>query len=141
MLGVRWPVNMVGHMELTPRRLLVFALGGEAELPETPGPIFAKPLDDPSFEIDGFSGARRRFVGKDLFLVSWSCGGSFGAPDLRSSGVMFDIEALKKVVLGGQRISRGMPSYGGQLDENDVLTLQHYVRLKARNSLSKVAAN
>ena len=126
-----------------PRRLLVFALGGEAELPETPGPIFAKPLDDPSFEID----TRLAEKGEDLWgrTCFWCHGpaavASGGAPDLRSSGVMFDIEALKKVVLGGQRISRGMPSYDGQLDESDVLTLQHYVRLKARNSLSKVAAN
>ena len=126
-----------------PRRLLVFALGGEAELPETPGPIFAKPLDDPSFEIDaGLAEQGEDLWGRTCF---WCHGpaavASGGAPDLRSSGVMFDIEALKKVVLGGQRISRGMPSYDGQLDENDVLTLQHYVRLKARNSLSKVAAN
>ncbi len=121
-----------------PRRLLVFALDGQATLAATPGPRFVKPVDDPAFEIDSVLAA----VGKDHWVenCAWCHGpavvASGGAPDLRGSGVVFDSNAFRQIVLEGQRIGRGMPKFPN-LDESHLKELQHYIRQAARGALSK----
>jgi len=121
-----------------PRRLLVFALDGMAKLPSTPAPMFVTPLDDPKFEID--EGLVEIGMGHWTKTCVWCHGpaavGSGGSPDLRASAVMLDLEAMKKVVSGGERISRGMPKFT-ELTEKDMQAIQHYVRKKAREALQE----
>ncbi|NNL85815.1 MAG: PQQ-dependent dehydrogenase, methanol/ethanol family [Myxococcales bacterium] len=119
-----------------PRRLLVFALGGEASLPDTPGPVVVKPVDDPSFAIEAQLVAR----GSDLFTknCTWCHGpgavAGGGAPDLRASPILFEPAALKRVVSDGERIARGMPKISSLTDE-DLVAIRHYVRHRAREDL------
>ena len=116
-----------------PRRLLVFALDGKAVLPATPPPIQISPVDDPSFVID------EKLAEKGAALWSETCawchgGGAVsggGAPDLRMSGILFDLKALKKVVVDGDKELRGMPKYP-EFTDDDLKMLQHFVRQKAK---------
>jgi len=122
-----------------PRRLLVFALGGKATLPKTPPPMFVTPIDDPGFEIE----PALVEVGLDIFskTCSWCHGpaavAAGGAPDLRASGVMFDLDALARITLDGERELRGMPQYAGMFNREDMRAVQHYVRQMARTALAK----
>ncbi len=124
-----------------PRRLLVFALGGEASLPETPGPVFVKPLDDPSFEIDPALAER----GKALFTenCTWCHGpgavSGGGTPDLRASPILFDPTALNRIVTDGERIRRGMPKIA-TLGAEDLEAIRHFVRHRAREDLNAASA-
>ena len=127
-----WPYG--GH----PRRLLMFALDGQAELPETPPPMMVTPVDNPAFEID----AALATTGEERWSknCAWCHGpagvSAGGAPDLRASGIVFDLKAMSDLVLQGQRISRGMPKFPN-LNTDDVKALQHYIRLKARAALGE----
>jgi len=127
-----WPYG--GH----PRRLLIFALDGQAELPETPPPMMVMPVDNPAFEID----AALATTGEERWSknCAWCHGpagvSAGGAPDLRASGIVFDLKAMSDLVLQGQRISRGMPKFPN-LNTDDVKALQHYIRLKARAALGE----
>jgi len=127
-----WPYGM--H----PRRLLVFALDGQAELPPTPPPMFATPVDDPAFEIDPALLAS----GTDIWskTCSWCHGpggvASGGAPDLRASGVMLDLDALSNVALEGALTARGMPKFENYSKE-DMRAVQHFIRSKARAALAE----
>ena len=128
-----------------PRRLLVFALDGKADLPPTPPPMFVTPLDDAKLEIDDELVA----LGEQKWARScaWCHGpaavGSGGSPDLRASGVMLDLNAVKKIMHDGERVSRGMPTFP-EFTEKDIQSIQHYVRhkarlaLKAKNDVAKV---
>ena len=121
-----------------PRRLLVFALDGQAKLPETPPPMMITPVDNSAFEID----TTLATTGEDRWSknCAWCHGpagvAAGGAPDLRASGIVFDLKAMSDLVLEGQRISRGMPKFPN-LNTDDVKALQHYIRLKARAALGK----
>jgi quinohemoprotein ethanol dehydrogenase len=124
------------------RRLLVFALGGKAALPEEPGPTGAlEPVDDPEIEID----AVKAEAGKELFLYCMLCHGrdaiSSGSPgpDLRESSLALDPKAFHDVVKRGSLLSRGMPRYEFLTDEQ-VDELWHYVRQEARRAGDKPRA-
>ena len=98
--------------------------------------MFVKPIDVPTFEID----SELADLGEQHWAKScaWCHGpaavGSGGTPDLRASGVMLDLGAVKKILLDGERISRGMPTFP-ELTEKDIHAIQHYVRHKARLAL------
>ena len=126
-----------------PRRLLVFALDGKAELPATPPPMMVTPVDDPEFVIDATLAERGEEVwSKTCF---WCHGpgavASGGAPDLRASGIMFDLEALSAIALKGQRVALGMPDFGSMYNADDMRAVQHFVRKKARASLHSKKAS
>lgn len=124
-----------------PRRLLVFALDGAANLPPTPPPMMVEPLDDPAFVLD----AEKVATGKTLFVRHCvMCHGpgavaGGGAPDLRGSPIMLHREAADGVILEGQRMSRGMAKFSN-LTTTDVETIQHYVRERARATLGANAS-
>jgi len=125
-----------------PRRLLVFELDGKATLPSTPPPMMITPVDDPTFVIDDALVER----GTDVWSKTcfWCHGpgavAAGGAPDLRASGMMFDLNALDEIVLKGQRVARGMPNFGSMYNRDDLISVQHYVRMKARASLKNPQA-
>ncbi len=127
-----WPYGM--H----PRRLLVFALGGKAALPDTLPAIQVTPIDDPAFVVD----ADRAAAGKDMWskTCSWCHGpgavAGGGAPDLRASAAMLDLDSLSSIALDGARVARGMPRFS-DMTKNDMLNLQHFVRQQARAGLTR----
>ncbi|MFT4581516.1 MAG: quinohemoprotein ethanol dehydrogenase [Gammaproteobacteria bacterium] len=128
-----WPYG------LHPRRLLVFALDGAAELPPTPPPIQLTPIDEPSFVTN----QEMVEVGKQLYLKHCvichgpgvASGG--GAPDLRASGILLNLEATTEIVIGGQRMARGMPKFD-EMQASQVQAIQHYIRHQARKDLAKL---
>ncbi|MDG2001872.1 MAG: PQQ-binding-like beta-propeller repeat protein [Novosphingobium sp.] len=118
------------------RRLLVFALDGEAVLPDEPGPSGTiEPVDEPNFTID----AAKAEAGKTLFLYCMLCHGrdviSAGSPgpDLRESALALDPEVFRDIVKQGSLIETGMPRYDFLTDEQ-VTQLYHYVRQEARRA-------
>jgi quinohemoprotein ethanol dehydrogenase len=116
-----------------PRRLLIFALDGKESLPTTPPPLQLTPVDDPSFVIDEQLAEK----GAELWseTCAWCHGGGAvsggGAPDLRVSGALFDLDTLRQVVVDGNKELRGMPKYP-EFTDDDLKTIQHFVRKKAR---------
>jgi quinohemoprotein ethanol dehydrogenase len=130
-----WPYGM--H----PRRLLVFALDGKAKLPKTPPPMFVTPIDDPEFIVDASLAAHgeERWTKTCVWCHGPATIAGGGAPDLRASGVMLDLELTKKIVLDGERIPRGMPKFD-DFSVEDVKAIQHYVRQQARIALTAKAA-
>jgi len=117
------------------RRLLTFALDGQAQLPayqETTSPI----IDVPDFDVDETKAA----AGKVLFNRTCSiCHGGNAkaggaAPDLLRSAVPTNLDLLVAVVQQGSLKSRGMPRYE-ELSTAEVENLQHYIRKTARESL------
>ncbi len=114
----------------------MFALGGKAELPGTLPPMKVTPIDDPAFAID----PELALAGKDTWskTCSWCHGpgavGGGGAPDLRASAAMLDMDTLSAIALDGERIARGMPKFA-DMTRADMLAIQHFVRQRARAAL------
>ncbi len=122
-----------------PRRLLVFALDGKAQLPPgAPRSLAIDPQDDPAIVID----AARAEAGKPVFLACALCHGrdviSAGAPapDLRESALALDQAAFLAVVKGGALLERGMPRYDW-LTEQQAVDIWHYIRQQARAAKAK----
>ena len=121
-----------------PRRLLVYALDGDSELPIHPKSNPVVPLDVVDLEIDEIAAAS----GRELFNSGCqSChgysvvaGGS--APDLRASQLSLSIDAFTAVLREGLLESRGMPKYDDLTDE-EINVLFHYIRQRARTDLHR----
>lgn len=120
-----------------PHRVLTFVLDGAAELPYTPPPERATPIDDPAFVVD----AAAAKAGESLYARRCvSCHGLAAvaagyAPDLRASPVALGIEAFDSVVRGGSLEVRGMPRFD-ELTPSELAALRHYLRSRARESLA-----
>ncbi|MFM7067226.1 MAG: c-type cytochrome, partial [Gammaproteobacteria bacterium] len=119
-----------------PHRLLTFVLDGEANLPPTPPPQRAIPVDDPQFPMD-VTAARR---GESLYARRCNAchglaavAGGF-APDLRASPVGLSAAGFAAVVREGALELAGMPKFG-ELSAEEVEDLRHYLRRRARESL------
>lgn len=119
-----------------PHRLLTFVLDGEANLPPTPPPQRAIPVDDPQFPLD-VAAARR---GESLYARRCNAchglaavAGGF-APDLRASPVGLSAAGFAAVVREGALELAGMPKFG-ELSAEEVEDLRHYLRRRARESL------
>lgn len=114
-----------------PRRLLAFTLDGQAELPPTPKPAVAQPIDVPEFALD--EGLVRR--GAVVYERCQWCHGigaiaGGGAPDLRASAVPMNPAAFAAAVKNGVE-ARGMPKFG-ELTTEELDALRHYLRSRAR---------
>jgi quinohemoprotein ethanol dehydrogenase len=121
-----------------PRRLLVFALDGQAKLaPSPPRDMTVAALDDPALNIDVGSA----MLGKGMSIACMSCHGAgfrgAGAPgpDLRESAVALDYESFSAFVRQGN-YARGMPAYPW-LSEEQMRGLHSYLRHRAREALGK----
>ncbi len=83
-----------------PRRLVVYALDGKAELPPSPPPSQPEVIDDPDFIVD----AAKAEIGKKIYFKE--CGICHGsgvvaggyAPDLRASAVPLSETTFKAIV-------------------------------------------
>ncbi len=118
-----------------PRRLVVFALDGDKQLPKAPPPSFATPLVQEDFKVDEMLAEQ----GSYLFVRNCaSChgGGAVAggyAPDLRASQAPVYPEAFKEIVVGGSRRLQGMPQFK-ELSDADLNAITHYIRRQARKS-------
>ena len=119
-----------------PKRLLVFALDGKAEMPLSGNTDRPVPLAVPSFKVD----KEKALAGRATFnSVCFLCHGPSavsggGAPDLRSSGVPLSYDAMSSVIRDGAMLERGMPIFD-ELSDEDIVNLQHYIRMRAEDAL------
>ena len=118
-----------------PHRLLTFALGGQAQLPETPPPQKVTPVDDPAFVVDAAkaSAGATVFGGRCTVCHGLGAVASGYAPDLRASSIPLNAQTFTDVVQGGALESRGMPRYP-ELTAADLEALRHYLRSRARGN-------
>jgi quinohemoprotein ethanol dehydrogenase len=116
-----------------PRRLLAFTLDGQAELPPTPAPAMAQPIDVPEFAL--VEGMVRQ--GAIVYERCQWCHGlgaiaGGGAPDLRASAVPMNPAAFAAAVKSGAE-ARGMPKFP-ELTNEELDALRHYLRSRARTA-------
>jgi len=116
---------------LHPRRLLAFVLDGAGELPPTPNPTFAVPIDGNDMNVDE---ALAKEGAKVYAKCQWChgagaiAGGS--APDLRVSLSPLVPASFAALVRGGQE-TRGMPKFE-ELTDRELDGLRNYIRERAR---------
>jgi quinohemoprotein ethanol dehydrogenase len=123
-----------------PRRLLTFAIGGNATLPPSPPrDMSVQPLDDPSLKLD----PKEVAAGHTLYMYCAACHGrnlvatGGPAPDLRASPIALDPESLWTVLHEGPLASKGMPQFP-MLTRGQANQIFAYIRAGARD---KIAAN
>ena len=113
-------------------RLLVFKLGGEAQLPAEPDFALA-PLDPP------LSRASAETIELGRAKYARYCGvchapaavGSTELPDLRRSGALENPAAWLQIVHGGALQDNGMASFAGSLSEDEIEAIRQYVIKRA----------
>ncbi|MDB5687379.1 MAG: quinohemoprotein ethanol dehydrogenase [Rhizorhabdus sp.] len=116
------------------RRILTFAIGGKAKLPDGERGKAAIPIAYPGFVADpaqAETGAR---------LYAQSCqychgqgvasGGS--APDLRASDVIASPEIFEQIVGAGALVQAGMPRFA-ELSPADLAALRHYIMAQSQH--------
>ena len=115
------------------RRLFTFALDGEKPLPSFNPPAFAKPVDDPSFNVDHALVEKGSWLFKESCMMCHGAGAVSGgyAPDLRASSIPLAAAAFKDVVVNGALRYNGMPEFK-HLSDEQLKSLVHFIRHKAR---------
>ena len=114
-----------------PRRLLVFTLDGQAELPPTPAPAVAQPIDVPEFAlVEGMVSRGATVYERCQWCHGIGAIGGGGAPDLRASAVPMNPAAFATAVKNGVE-ARGMPKFP-ELSSEELDSLRHYLRARAR---------
>ncbi len=104
-------------------------------------PSVSVPIDDPKFVID----PKRVQAGQAVYFRSM-CLGCHGftmiaggmAPDLRASPVPLSLDAFREIVRNGALLSKGMPKFA-ELTDEDLVSLQHFIRQRARQTLPEAA--
>jgi quinohemoprotein ethanol dehydrogenase len=116
-----------------PRRLLTFALDGNAQLPPSPAPIAkVEPIQAPEFVIDPALAEKGKHIYNSCVICHGTAAVAGGyAPDLRASQVPLSAEAFKAIVQGGALEVRGMPKFAEYTDA-DLEALRHFIRERAR---------
>jgi quinohemoprotein ethanol dehydrogenase len=121
-----------------PRRLLTFALGGDAQLPPAPPRLEIIPVSDPAFKPN----AKAEQGGANAFgLLCVACHGSDAvaggsAPDLRASPVILSANAFRGIVKSGALLERGMPRFE-ELSDVEVENIRQYLRSRAMDLAEK----
>jgi quinohemoprotein ethanol dehydrogenase len=114
-----------------PRRVLIFAIGGDKTLPKAEKFVIT-PLPDPSYRPDAALAAK----GADIYNqscvlchgVNVVAGGT--APDLRASPVPQSPETFAAIVHGGGLVASGMPQFP-ELSSPDLAALRQHLRASA----------
>jgi PQQ-dependent dehydrogenase (methanol/ethanol family) len=135
-------VNLNDYYARNNSRLLVYKLGGKAELPEpTPGPA-PRVLDPPPATVVSTEVFAR---GLEVYARTCSpCHGDGGQsrgvfPDLRYSGALKDAELFNAVVIEGVLSANGMASFAAELDAEDADAVRQYVIVRANEALGGAA--
>nr|AJW29510.1 Quino(hemo)protein alcohol dehydrogenase, PQQ-dependent [Sphingomonas sp. JE1] len=120
---------------LQPRRLLTFALDGNAKLPPTAAPDFSiNALDDPTIRLDPANVALGQRIYESMTCMVCHGGGADAtgnAPDLRESGIALNKESLRTLLRDGSLVSRGMPKFD-DLTDAEIEGVFQYIRDRAR---------
>jgi len=118
-----------------PGRLLVFALGGQATLPDPEPPL--PPIPEPELAADltdaELEQGRRLFSDfcVDCHGIDAVSGGI--TPDLRRTTAAVHAQ-IADIVLRGAREPLGMPSFADLLNEEDLRLIQGYILTRAQES-------
>jgi quinohemoprotein ethanol dehydrogenase len=114
------------------RRVLTFAVGGEATLPASQ-PYRVIPISDTTYTPDPTAASRGAaiFNGRCLLChgVNADAGGGL-APDLRTSPVPQSLAAFDTVVRHGALVSHGMPVFG-ELTDVELRDLDQFLRSRS----------
>ena len=115
--------------KVQPRRLVVFALGGEVALPAAPPPTPAAPVPHGDFVLDQGRAAAGAGVYAGSCLMCHGAGAVSGgvAPDLRASQVVLSRAAFEDVVMRGSLRANGMSRFPN-LSAEEVENIRHYIR-------------
>jgi alcohol dehydrogenase (cytochrome c)/quinohemoprotein ethanol dehydrogenase len=124
--------NMKGYALENESRLLVFKLGGTAQLP-APTSFTRPPMNPPPHTASDETIA----MGAPLFETY--CGSCHGAgvigvgllPDLRRTPYLNDPEAFAQVVLGGALAPNGMASFASVLNQEQAQAVRAYIIMRA----------
>ena len=124
--------NMKGFALENESRLLVFKLGGTAQLP-APTTFTRPPMTPPPHTASDETIA----MGAPLFETH--CGSCHGAgvigvgllPDLRRSPYLNDPEAFAQVVIGGALAPNGMASFASVLNQEQAQAVRAYIIMRA----------
>jgi quinohemoprotein ethanol dehydrogenase len=117
------------------RRVLSFALGGTATLPQKPASEPVKLLDDGSpIDQERFAAGQHQYELRCLACHGFGAISGGAAPDLRASSALVSREAFQQVVHGGLLKHSGMPRFD-DLSLDDVEALRTYVRGESRRAL------
>ncbi|HWG68693.1 MAG TPA: PQQ-dependent dehydrogenase, methanol/ethanol family [Steroidobacteraceae bacterium] len=113
---------------LTPRRMLVFRLGGTARLPpdttvERPRPQLA----EENWPAESVARGKRLFYKNCAVCHGDAAVGGRVIPDLRYSALLSSPQAWQAVVIGGALTSHGMVSFRRWLNEKDAQDVRAYV--------------
>jgi len=124
------------HYRHQKRRVLTFALDGQAQLPPMEQ-VELRPIDVSDFVVDDAKAAAGKALYNITCLICHGGGLRAGgaAPDLRMSGIPTSLDALAQVLIDGSLKSRGMPQYE-ELTMEQVVNLQHYIRKTAREHIA-----
>lgn len=114
------------------RRVLTFALGGNAQLPSAI-PFQLRAAPDPAYRVDGPRERRGAQVYMDHCVAchGFDAVAQGAAPDLRGSSVPQSADAFASVVRDGALVRQGMPRFA-ELNEIDLAALSQFLRAKAR---------
>ncbi|MEP3052400.1 MAG: PQQ-dependent dehydrogenase, methanol/ethanol family [Erythrobacter sp.] len=109
-------------------RLLVFKLGGTAELPEIPE-LFQAPLDPPPSRASEEVIASGKYnYGRYCFSChGGSAVGTAVLPDLRRSGTIGNRETFFRIVHDGLLQANGMAGFAGSLDADEIEAIRAFV--------------
>ncbi len=119
-------------LHLGPPRLLVFRLGGEAQLPPMPEESFVVPELAPPPPLTG--SAQQVALGEQLYgnncAICHGNGARGGVKDLRHMSPETHA-AFGEIVLGGSRAANGMAGFADVLDEDESEAIHHYLIARA----------
>ena len=122
-------------------RLLVFALGGKAALPEAvaAGATAAAKAFDPPLST---AAPETIAAGAQAYAAQCAaCHGANGvagqgaiAPDLRYSALLRDVASFRRIVIDGERAARGMPGFAKTLSPRDSDAILAYAVKRANDA-------
>jgi quinohemoprotein ethanol dehydrogenase len=127
--------GVVGYGRSNLSRLLVFKLGGTAELPPAPPPPPPPVLNPPPATASEATIARGKelFAGNCLMCHEPPAANRGVFPDLRYSPMLNTAEAFHAVVIEGLLQPRGMASFKSRLSADDAEAIRAYVISRAHS--------
>ena len=114
------------------RRLLTFAIDGEAKLPPAPPSMPLRAPDDPDYRPDAALAAQGNAIFADKCAYchgQLAISGGYG-PDLRVSAFAFSGEGFRTLLKDGPMVANGMPKWD-DLSDHDIEAIRQYIRSRA----------
>jgi PQQ-dependent dehydrogenase (methanol/ethanol family) len=134
------PIDKVGTPELG--RVIVYKVGGKAELPEYLTMELDRTPAGPSFGAPQQIGLGQVLYDRNCLVCHGSLVVSGGAiQDLRWAQSPGDKDSFRKVVLEGQYASAGMASFAGKLTADEAEAVRSYILFRANEDAAPAAAN